>query len=57
MRLSWTIPAAKDLESIKSYLESHYPGFTEVTVRTIYQRIGSLKTSPNLGRLGHENWR
>lgn len=53
MHLRWTVPAADDLEGIKNYLESHYPDFAEFTVRTIYQRIGTLKTSPNLGRPGH----
>ena len=50
MRLRWTLPAAEDLEDIKNYLVSHYPDFAEVTVRTIYQRVGTLKSSPNRGR-------
>lgn len=53
MRLRWTIPAADDLASIKSYLEQHYPQFAEATVRGIYQRIQELKTSPSHGRPGH----
>jgi hypothetical protein len=44
MRIRWTIPAADDLENIKSYLQVHYPYFAELTVRTIYPRIRSLKT-------------
>jgi plasmid stabilization system protein ParE len=55
MRLRWTVPAAEDLEGINSFLEGRYPDFAEVTVRTIYQRIGSLKTSPNRGRPGHRS--
>lgn len=55
MRIRWTIPAADDLESIKNYLDENYPQFAEPTVRTIYQRIRSLKTSPNRGRLGHRS--
>ena len=47
MHIRWTVPAADDLENIKSYLQQHYPYFAELTVRTIYQRIRSLKTSPN----------
>jgi plasmid stabilization system protein ParE len=30
MRLRWTPPAAEDLESIKNYLEEHYPEFADV---------------------------
>ena len=50
MRIRWTIPAAEDLENVKNYLKQHYPHFAEPTVRIIYQRIRSLKTSPYLGR-------
>ena len=39
MRIRWTVPAAADLESIKSYLQQHYPHFAEPAVRAIYQRI------------------
>ena len=60
MRIRWTLPAADDLENIKTYLQIHYPHFAEPTVRTIYQRILSLKTSPSQGRPGtaaaQENW-
>ena len=55
MRVRWTVPAAEDLEGIKNYLERHYPQFTEQTVRTIYERAGSLKTAPNRGRPGHRS--
>jgi len=53
MRVRWTVPAAEDLEGIKNYLVKHYPRFAETTVRTIYERIHSLKGAPNLGRPGH----
>jgi plasmid stabilization system protein ParE len=53
MRIRWTTPAADDLESIKNYLQKHYPHLAEPTVRTIYQRIRSLTSSPNRGRQGH----
>lgn len=43
MRIRWTMPAAEDLESIKSYLEQQSPHFAEATVRTIYQRIRFCK--------------
>ena len=55
MRLRWTVPAADDLENIKNYLQRNYPDFAEPTVRTIYQRIRLLKTSPNAGRSGHRS--
>jgi addiction module RelE/StbE family toxin len=55
MRIRWTVPAADDLENIKNYLLQNYPQFAESTVRTIYQRIGRLKTSPNRGRPGHRS--
>ena len=55
MRLRWTLPAAEDLDSIKNYLEAHYQAFAEVTVRTIYQRIRTLKNAPNQGRSGHRS--
>jgi len=45
MRIRWTVPAADDLQNIKNYLQRNYPHFAEPTVRTIYQRIRSLKTS------------
>jgi toxin ParE1/3/4 len=55
MRLRWTPPAADDLEGIKNYLKEHHPRLAEPTVRAIYQRIGSLKTTPNRGRPGHRS--
>lgn len=48
-RIRWTVPAVDDLESIKNYLQQHFPHFAELTVRTIYQRIRSLKISANRG--------
>ena len=55
MRIRWTVPAATDLAGIKDYLQKHFPHFAEPTVRTIYERIRSLKTSPNRGRPGHRS--
>ena len=55
MRIRWTVPAADDLANIKSYLQRHYPRFSEATVRTIYKRVGSLKVSPYRGRPGHRS--
>jgi addiction module RelE/StbE family toxin len=53
MRIRWTVPATGDLEEIKNYIQQHYPHFAELTVRLIYERIRSLKASPNKGRPGH----
>jgi plasmid stabilization system protein ParE len=55
MRIRWTVPAADDLENIKDFLLRNHPHFAEPTVRTIYGRIRSLKTSPYRGRPGHRN--
>jgi plasmid stabilization system protein ParE len=52
MRVRWTVPAAEDLEGIKSYLDRRYPHFAEPTVRAIYQRARSLKAAPHRGRPG-----
>jgi toxin ParE1/3/4 len=53
MRVRWTVPAADDLEDIKNYLDKHHPRFSVPTVRTIYQRICSLRTAPQQGKPGH----
>ena len=55
IRIRWTLPAYADLQSIKTFLQQNYPHFAESTVRTIYRRIQSLKTSPNRGRPGHRS--
>jgi plasmid stabilization system protein ParE len=55
MRIRWTVPAADDLENIKNYLQRVYRHFAEPTVRTIYQRIRSLKAAPHQGRPGHRS--
>ncbi|HTC34666.1 MAG TPA: type II toxin-antitoxin system RelE/ParE family toxin [Bryobacteraceae bacterium] len=55
MRIRWTVPAADDLEGISRYLHKHYPRLAQPTMRTIYRRIGSLKTSPHRGRLGQRS--
>jgi plasmid stabilization system protein ParE len=55
MRIRWTVPAADDLKSIKNYLERNYPHLAQSTVRTIYERIRSLKTANQRGRPGHRS--
>jgi plasmid stabilization system protein ParE len=49
MRIRWTVPPAEDLESIKNYLDRHYPHFSQLTIRAIYGRVRSLKTTPGSG--------
>lgn len=53
MRIRWSPEAAADLYNIKTYLDQHNPDFSESTVRTIYQRILSLKNSPHRFRRGY----
>jgi plasmid stabilization system protein ParE len=55
MRIRWTVPAAYDLENIKNYLERRHPRFSESTVRTICQRIRSLKTLSDRRGPGHRS--
>ena len=55
MRIRWTLPAADDLQNIKNYLQQNHPHLAEPTVRTIYQRIRLLKSSPDRGRPGHRS--
>ena len=55
MRIRWTVPAADDLEGLKTYLQEHFPHYAESTVRTIYHRIKSLKADPHKGRPGHRS--
>ena len=54
-RIRWTAPAADDLENIKSYLDEHFPSFSEPTIRTIFRRVLTLKSKPFLGREGHRS--
>lgn len=52
MRIRWTTPAAADLESIKKYLDIHYPHLSHSTIRTLYDGVRSLKSMPGRGRVG-----
>jgi plasmid stabilization system protein ParE len=36
-------------------MATHHPHFAEPAVRTNYQRVRSLKTTPNRGRPGHRS--
>jgi toxin ParE1/3/4 len=53
MRIRWTAPAAEDLEAIRLYLDEQFPHVAQSTVRTVYNRIRSLKKTPYRGRPGH----
>lgn len=53
MGIRWTMPAAHDLENIKTYLTQRDPQVAEPTVRAIFQRIRDLKNNPYRGRPGH----
>ncbi len=55
MRIRWTVPAADDLENIKDYLDRRFPHFSQPTIRAIYQRARSLKSTPEKGRPGHHS--
>jgi plasmid stabilization system protein ParE len=52
MRIRWTLPAAADLETIKHYLDLHFPHFSFSTLRQLYDGIRSLKSMPERGRIG-----
>ncbi len=52
---SGLVPVAEALENFKAYLGENYPQFAEPTVRTISQRVGSLKRSPHKGRRGQRS--
>jgi toxin ParE1/3/4 len=52
MRIRWTAPAVADLESIKKYLDRHFPHFSRSTVLRLYEGVRSLKTMPERGRMG-----
>ena len=53
-RLRWTPDAAADLERIRQYLDEHSPLYAQRTVLELYEKIRSLKTFSNLGRVGRE---
>jgi toxin ParE1/3/4 len=54
MRVRWTPAAADDLEHIWGYLRANHPDFVERTIRTIYENIRALASTPRLGRIGRE---
>ena len=51
MRARWTTDAADDLERICDYAEDH-PDSARRVAQSVIERIGTLETFPNLGRVG-----
>jgi len=52
MRVVWTVPAARDLDSIADYIARQNPGAARRTVERIRRRIRDLVAHPYLGRPG-----
>lgn len=52
MRVVWTAPAARDLESIGDYIARQNPGAARRTVQRIRARTRTLLAHPYLGRPG-----
>ena len=46
MRIRWTPPAVADMQSISDYLQEHHPQYRQPTMRKLYERIRSLKDTP-----------
>jgi toxin ParE1/3/4 len=49
--LSWTEPAADELEAIGDYIGQHSPAAAERTITAILNRVELLKTVPLMGRV------
>jgi addiction module RelE/StbE family toxin len=52
MRVRWTTDAADDLERICDYIAESRPESARRVAQSVVERIGTLKTFPNLGRRG-----
>ena len=52
MRVRWTTEAADDLERICDYIAESRPESARRVAQSVVERIGTLKTFPNLGRAG-----
>lgn len=52
MRVRWTTDAADDLERICDYIAESRPDAARRVAQSVVERIGTLKTFPNLGRDG-----
>ena len=52
MRARWTTDAADDLERICDYIAEDHPDSARRVAQSVIERIGTLETFPNLGRVG-----
>ena len=52
MRVRWTTDAADDLERICDYISEDRPDSARRVAQSVIERIGTLETFPNLGRVG-----
>jgi addiction module RelE/StbE family toxin len=52
MRVRWTTDAADDLERICDHIAETRPDAARRVAHSVVERIGTLKTFPNLGRDG-----
>ena len=52
MRVRWTTDAADDLERICDYIAEDRPESARRVAQSVIERIGTLETFPNLGRVG-----
>src|SRR5688572_33249909 len=52
MRVRWTTDAADDLEQICDYIGQSRPESARRAVRSVVERIETLKAFPNVGRPG-----
>lgn len=52
MRLRWTTPALRDLETIGDYIGRDSPAAAAKTVTRIFDQVDALKAHPHMGRAG-----
>jgi toxin ParE1/3/4 len=52
MRVRWTTDAADDLERICDHTAKDRPDSARRVAQSVIERIGTLETFPNLGRVG-----
>lgn len=52
MRVIWTAPALRDLESIGDYFKADNAGAAARVVAMIFERVEALAAHPHLGRAG-----
>lgn len=52
MKLRWTVPALRDLESIGDVIAGHDPAAADRTITRIFDQADLLADHPHLGRAG-----